>query len=107
MTAITGDLPRLHLPDEPTARAELWLDAVLSGQELVAVIAGEGGFVDWLWSRWRVLAASGLNRGDLEAVVVAYRREIWLWLAGERTWEQCCSGLLGRMERRFVAAPTA
>jgi hypothetical protein len=34
--------------------------------------------------------------------VLGYQREIWLWLAGERTWAQCCSGLIGRINRRLA-----
>jgi len=94
--------PVLHVPDEPTGRAEVWLAAVLDGRELDDVLAGEEGVVDWLWTRWRSLASAGLSESDLHSIVLAYRREIWLWLAGERTWTQCCSGLIGRISRRVA-----
>ena len=42
----------------------------------------------------------GMGRAELGAVVGGYRREIWLWLTGERTWAQCCAGLIGRARRR-------
>ena len=29
-----------------------------------------------------------------------YQRELRLWLEGDRTWAQCCSGLIGRITRR-------
>jgi hypothetical protein len=94
-------VPVLHVPDEPTVRAEEWLAAVLDGRDLATVLTeASDGFTDWLWSRWRALAATGLNEEDLELIVLGYRREIWLWLAGERTWVQCCSGLIGRINRR-------
>jgi hypothetical protein len=48
-----------------------------------------------------VLASVGVDRASFGAIASAYRRELWLWLAGERTWQQCCSGLLGRLERRM------
>jgi hypothetical protein len=89
------------MPDEPTARAETWLTAVLSGRDLASVLTGDDGFVDWLWSRWRFLATAGVSEAALADIVVGYRREIWLWLAGERTWAQCCSGLIGRVNRRM------
>ena len=41
---------------------------------------------------------------DVEVVCANYRRELWLWLVGERTWEQCVSGLTGRLSRRLAAA---
>jgi hypothetical protein len=42
-----------------------------------------------------------MTRDDLALVVTNYQREIWLWLAGERTWAQSCSGLIGRITRRL------
>ena len=36
-----------------------------------------------------------MTHDDFARIVVAYRRELWLWLAGERTWAQACSGLVG------------
>jgi hypothetical protein len=96
-------VPVLHVPDEPTARAERWLTTVLDGQELESVIAdGDDGVTAWFWSRWRTLASVGLNEEQLGKIVLGYRREVWLWLAGERTWAQCCSGLIGRINRRLA-----
>ena len=93
----------LHVPDEPTVRAERWLAAVLDGRELDDVLAEDGdGVAAWLWTRWRSLASAGLSEDDLGLIVLGYRREIWLWLAGERTWAQCCSGLIGRINRRLA-----
>ncbi len=95
-------VPVLHVPDEPTSRAEEWLAAVQDGRDLDAVLTeDDDGVTAWLWSRWRALAATGLDEEDLGMIVLAYRREIWLWLAGERTWAQCCSGLIGRINRRL------
>ena len=99
--------PNLHMPDEPTARAEAWRDAVLEGSELHAVLCADDGLIAWLWSRWSSLAAVGMTRDAFAQIVVGYRREIWLWLAGERTWAQCCSGLLGRVSRRVAPSATA
>jgi len=96
-------VPVLHVPDEPTGRAEDWLAAVLGGVDLTTVLSQEpDGVTAWLWSRWRALAATGLNEEDLKRIVLEYRREVWLWLAGERTWVQCCSGLIGRINRRLA-----
>ena len=91
----------LHMPDEPTARAERWRQAVDEGQDFVGVLTGTDGVTSWLWTRWRALSAAGLDEVALGAIVLDYRRELWLWLAGERTWAQCCSGLIGRISRRI------
>jgi hypothetical protein len=97
-------LPRLHLPDEPVFHRLQWRDRVLGGEDIADVVTGPGGVAGWFWGRWRVLAASGINEAGLTEIVRGYRREIWLWLAGERTWAQCCAGLVGRIERRTPAA---
>jgi hypothetical protein len=99
--------PALHVPDEPSARAERWLSDVLDGRPLDDVLTGADGMAGWLWSRWRSLAAAGLGEEDLRRIVLGYRREVWLWLAGERTWAQCCSGLIGRVTRRLAGCDGA
>ena len=93
--------PSLHLPEEPTEARRRWRDAVLGGADLQSVIEGEDGLGPWLWRRWRVLAQAGMKEGDLVDLCLDYRRELWLWLIGDRTWEQCCSGLIGRIGRRL------
>ena len=97
-----SDTPRLHLPSEPD-RA-LWWNRVVESATLDEVIEKEDGIAPWLWDRWRVLESAGLDRARFVAIVVGYRREIWLWLMGERTWAQCCSGLIGRIDRRLASA---
>jgi hypothetical protein len=97
----------LHVPDEPVTRADIWLAAVVEGADLDEVLCAEDGLVDWLWARWSSLRSSGLIRDDLAKIVSSYRREIWLWLAGERTWAQCCAGLVGRISRRVAPVAVA
>jgi hypothetical protein len=103
---VTADV-RLHVPDEPTARAGTWLAEVLDGNDLAAVLGGRDGVADWLWSRWSSLGAAGMTRDEFNGIVLGYRRELWLWLAGERTWVQACSGLVGRISRRMVQVDAA
>jgi hypothetical protein len=101
---IAAAVPVLHVPDEPSARAEVWLAAVLDGEVLDDVVGAEkDGITAWFWSRWRTLASAGLNEEQLGEILLGYRRELWLWLAGERTWIQCCSGLIGRINRRLTS----
>ena len=98
----TATVPLVHIPEEPEVQAERWLAAVQDGRTLDDVLIGTGGLSEWLWSRWRALASSGLDQRALDAIVRGYGRELWLWLAGERTWTQCCSGLIGRIDRRLA-----
>lgn len=92
------DRPRLHLPDEPLGRRENWWRAALDDTPFDVVVAE---VAEWLWARWRSVERAGIDCDQFGAVVGGYRRELWLWLVGERTWEQCCSGLIGRIERRY------
>jgi hypothetical protein len=92
----------LHVPDEPTGRAERWLAAVVDGRPLEDVLTGSDGVADWLWTRWRSLGAAGMDEEDFARQVLDYRRELWLWLAGERSWAQACGGLIGRIGRRLA-----
>ncbi|HMD45446.1 MAG TPA: hypothetical protein VKG43_04760 [Acidimicrobiales bacterium] len=100
-TLIVADAPSLHVPDEPLEHRRRWFSSVLEGSPVEDVIVGDGGVAEWLWTRWRVLETAGLSRPAFTGLVAGYRRELWLWLAGERTWEQCCSGLIGRIVRRL------
>lgn len=99
---MSSEQPALHLPEEPTALRRQWLDLVYSGRSWDDLIESEGGPATWLWSRWKVLRGAGLEEKDFIGLVVAYRRELWLWLLGERTWRQACSGLIGRINRRIA-----
>jgi hypothetical protein len=99
--------PSLHIPDEPTDRAQAWLSAVLDGKELDDVLTQKDGLVPWLWSRWTALGQAGVVREDFTLIALDYRRELWLWLAGERIWTQSCAGLVGRINRRIAQADTA
>jgi len=93
----------LHLPNEPAGQREHWRAAVLDGKDLSDVVGGHDGVAAWLWARWSTLNSQGMDQATFSAVAVGYRREIWLWLTGDRTWEHCCAGLIGRIGRRLRA----
>jgi hypothetical protein len=98
--------PELPLPPEP---AELRARTrALAEQDPAGAIAllGLGEWIlDPLWDRWGAeLERSGVGRERLRQIAVDYRRELWLWVMGERTWEQCAGGLLGRVWRRVPGA---
>lgn len=94
--------PELAVPPEPAdLRART---RALAEQDPAGAIAllGEGEWIlDQLWERWGgELERWGMERERLRQIAVDYRRELWLWVMGERTWEQCAGGLLGRVQRR-------
>jgi hypothetical protein len=57
------------------------------------------------WGAWRgELGPAGASFNDVRRATSDYRREVWLWVAGERTWSQMAEGLAGRVDRRLRAA---
>ena len=111
MIALDGDAlgrvtPLLELPPEPEGLRVGLRDALLGGGDW------RDGFSDdicvgvWLWSRWQpALEPAGCTREEFVDIVVANRRELWLWLVGDRRWEQYVTGLAGRVLRRLPPTP--
>ncbi len=98
---------RLEKPVEPVELRDGLRQVLLDGGDW------REGFTDdiclgvWLWSRWQpVLEPAGCSREQFVDVVISTHRELWLWLLGDRRWEQYVSGLAGRVARR-LPAPTA
>ena len=93
----------LALPEEPVelrrrTRALLEQDPRRGSAALDA-----GSWIaDPLWERWGpALERAGMDRDRFAGIVAGYRRELWLWVMGERTWAQSAGGLLGRVRRRL------
>ena len=107
MTRVRGGRgPRLELPDEPEDLKIGLRDALLDGQDW------RDGFSDdiciglWLWGRWQSGPRAGrVSREEFVDVVIANRRELWLWLIGDRQWLQFLTGLAGRIVRRLPVRP--
>ena len=99
--------PELSLPEEPAALRRRTRALVEQDPERGAAVVDTGAFVaDPLWERWGpALAAAGMDRARFDEIVTGYRRELWLWVMGERTWAQSAGGLLGRVRRRLPAGP--
>jgi hypothetical protein len=96
--------PVLEFPPEPEDLRDGLRDALLAGGDLRQGFTHDDGIALWLWSRWQpVLEPDGCEREDFVEIVVAYRRELWLWLLGDRRWDQVVTGLAGRVVRRLPA----
>ncbi|MGP8006744.1 MAG: hypothetical protein ACLP2J_06910, partial [Acidimicrobiales bacterium] len=89
---------RLELPEEPEELREGLRDALLDGQDWRAGFSDDICIGLWLWGAWQpTLEPLGVSRDDFVEVVTAYRRELWLWLIGDRPWSQYVGGLAGRV----------
>ncbi len=92
----------LEFPTEPEDLRVGLRAALLEGDDWREGFSDDICIGVWLWSRWQpVLEPGGCSREDFVDIVVANRRELWLWLLGDRRWEQYVSGLAGRVIRRM------
>ncbi len=99
---------RLELPEEPVDIKERLRDALLAGQKWRDGFSDEICIVLWLWGWWRpALEPCGMGREEFVDALVADRREVWLWLMGERQWFPFITGLAGRIARRLPAMATS
>jgi hypothetical protein len=97
----------LALPDEPVELGEGLRDALLDGLDWREGFSDDICVGVWLWNQWQpTLEPIGFGRDDLVATVIDTKRELWLWLIGDRLWNQYVSGLAGRISRR-IPQPTS
>ena len=93
---------RLEAPEEPEDMRVALRDAVLAGADWREGFSDDVCVGVWLWARWQpALEPAGMGREAFIDVIVDYRRELWLWLMGERQWGEFVSGLAGRAARRM------
>jgi hypothetical protein len=96
--------PTLPLPEEPRALRSMARTLLDQAPEtgLPLVVAGEW-IADPLWESWSdALQERGMERERFGQIVTGYGNELRLWVVGERPWQQCISGLAGRVERRLA-----
>jgi hypothetical protein len=107
VTAVAASRVELAVPEEPAELRERVRALARQDPAAAGDLLGAGEWItEPLWRRWGpALERAGLDREWLRRLAVGYRRELWLWVAGERTWAQCAGGLLGRVRRRLPDAP--
>lgn len=89
---------RLEVLQEPIDWRAAWRRAQREGTDGGDPVQA---VTDRAWAMWAsTLARAGVDAPWLAGVVAGYRRELLLWLAGERLWEQLEPGLAGRVARR-------
>jgi hypothetical protein len=98
-----SDATDLSLPEEPVALRRRTRALIEEDAERGRAVVDAGSWIaDPLWERWGpALEPAGMDRDRFGGIVTGYRRELWLWVMGERTWAQSAGGLLGRVQRRL------
>lgn len=92
---------RLGALDEPSALREKLRDLARDDPQFAQSEAIRL-FSAWLWRRWRTeLSPFGFAPRELRGVLAGDRRELWLWLMGDRPFAQLADGVAGRVLRRL------
>ena len=96
LASVLTPVSALPVPPEPSellrharARAEQDPAAFRAG------LAGGPTLARYLWQQWGAeLRLAGAQETDVAAYCAQCARELWLWVMGERTWEEL-AGLIG------------
>jgi hypothetical protein len=92
--------PALAIPDEPLElkallRAGVGEDPVAGRVEALAQVAA------MLWHDWAgLLSASGMEEVTFTSIVAGATNEVWLWVMGDRPFDQLVTSIAGRTLRR-------
>ena len=88
--------------DEPMEMRNGLRQALLEGADWREGFSNDVCIGVFLWERWRpALEPAGMDREAFIDIVIGYRRELWLWLMGERRWDEFNAALAGRVNRRL------
>ncbi|MHB1444920.1 MAG: hypothetical protein ACYCTI_06515 [Acidimicrobiales bacterium] len=90
------------VPPEPAAlRARMGEEAQATPAGVRRLLADGEWITDWLWSGWGPeLEAAGTGRDDVRREAGRWSRELWLWVMGERQWEEVSALIHGGLLRR-------
>lgn len=93
-------LPVLVIPEEPLD-AKVRLRAFVGEDPVAGRAAAVGKVTDLLWDEWKeVLVPFGVDAERFSSVVVGATHEVWLWVMGDRPYDQLVASVIGRTVRR-------
>jgi hypothetical protein len=100
---LNGPIEELPLPPEPAElRAETRALIENSPEEGIRLVNDARFIADLLWEEWGAeLEGACMGYERFLQITRGYAGEIWLWVMGERPWDQCVAGLAGRLLRRL------
>lgn len=94
-------------PPEPLELKERTTRLALESPSAARERLAEGEWLaGYLWAEWaRELEPAGVTREALVAELSRWRRELWLWVMGERQWKEAAGLVYGGVLRQ-AGAPT-
>jgi hypothetical protein len=93
-------------PPEPVAIKEALAERARKDPAGTRRRLAEGtDLADTLWSAWgSQLETAGAESDALAAHLGSCRREVWLWIMGERTWDELARLVSGGVLRRVLVS---
>jgi hypothetical protein len=89
------------VPEPVTLKRALRALAEVAPRRAAELLVDPGEVAGLLWERWGPdLERAQIGCDAFFEIVAEYRRELWYWLWGNRTWAHCSGGLAGRLARR-------
>lgn len=98
---------RLDAPPEPVALRNRYRAEALADPSGVRSRLAEGAWIaDYLFAEWSgELTSAGVTAFDVAGQAARQAREMWLWLMGERLWDDVASLVIGGVLRRAGSHP--
>jgi hypothetical protein len=92
--------PALAIPDEPLELKTLLRAAVGEDPPAGRVVA-LAEVAALLWHDWaEALVPAGMDETTFDAIVAGATNEVWLWVMGDRPYDQLVASIAGRTIRR-------
>jgi hypothetical protein len=92
--------PALAIPDEPLELKTLLRAAVGEDPPAGRVVA-LAEVAALLWRDWEeVLVPAGVDEPAFDEIVAGATNEVWLWVMGDRPYDQLVASIAGRTIRR-------
>jgi hypothetical protein len=96
----SSQLPALAIPDEPLELKAL-LRVAVGEDPVVGRVAALTEVAAMLWSDWEeALVAIGMDEASFDSIIGGATNEVWLWVMGDRPYDQLVVSIAGRTLRR-------
>jgi hypothetical protein len=95
--------PALGSPDEPLGLKAL-LRAGVGEDPAAGRVVALAELAAMLWHDWEeALAPFGMDEATFASIIAGATNEVWLWVMGDRPFDQLVASIAGRTVRRLPA----
>jgi hypothetical protein len=95
--------PALAIPDEPLQQKAL-LRAAAGEDPVAGRVVALAEIAAMFWRDWKeALAPLGMDEESFASIIAGATNEVWLWVMGDRPFDQLVASIAGRTIRRIPA----